>query len=59
MKKYNINRGEADHVSAQYYLADEVDAELAALTAEVERLREALNKIAQALGFRLVLGLAR
>ena len=28
MNKHNINHGEADHMNTQYYLADEVDAEL-------------------------------
>ena len=28
MKRHNINHGEADHMNTQYYLADEVDAEL-------------------------------
>ena len=32
MKKHNINsKGEADHISTRYYLADEVDLQLDAM----------------------------
>ena len=46
MKRHNINsKGEADHISTRYYIADEVDAELAALTAERDALRSMLKEL--------------
>jgi hypothetical protein len=48
MQKYNINsKGEADHLNVTYYVADDVDTELATLRARIAELEGELRETAE------------